>query len=267
MTQICQDLHIQKITSITHDIKLLTISSPAIAAQAYPGQFLMVRPLQFSDPLLPRPFSIHRVRGNSVDILFRVVGEGTKRLSHLNTGELLEVRGPLGRGFRFDQEQDLVLVAGGMGVAPLLFVAETWKARGRRRGQGSLKVFLGARNRSDLLCLKEFERAGAEIFPATEDGSWGEKGLVTDLLRKKISRSSPGRILLACGPEPMLKVVRNWAVARGIPCQVSLETRMACGLGVCLGCVTSRKQGDQFFFVNVCQEGPVFEAAEVLGDE
>jgi dihydroorotate dehydrogenase electron transfer subunit len=267
MTPVCQDLPIQKIRSISGEIKLLTLSSSTIADRAHPGQFLMVRPLQFSLPLLPRPFSIHRIRGNFVDILFRVVGEGTRQLAEMRPGEGLEVRGPIGQGFRFSLDQDLVLVAGGLGVAPLLFVAETWKAQGGKRGQGSLKVFIGARSRADLLCLKEFERAGAEIFAATEDGSRGKKGLVTELLRSQMTLFSPEQVLLACGPEAMLKTVRNWAVAKGISCQVSLETRMACGLGACLGCVTSRKQGSLVSYANVCQEGPVFEAAEVLWDE
>jgi dihydroorotate dehydrogenase electron transfer subunit len=227
----------------------------------------MVRPTKFLEPLLPRPFSIHRIQGNQVEILFKVIGEGTKQLADLKKGDFLEVRGPLGRGFHFDMDQHLILVAGGMGVAPLLFLAETWERSQKKNSKGSLQLFLGARIKEELLCLKKFERTGAKIFAATEDGSWGEKGLITQLLIKKMKKPSPDQGLFACGPNPMLKAVRDWAVQKGIACQLSLETRMACGLGACLGCVVARKMGTEIAYVNVCQQGPVFEAQEVFWDE
>ncbi|MGC1402693.1 MAG: dihydroorotate dehydrogenase electron transfer subunit, partial [Thermodesulfobacteriota bacterium] len=112
-----------------------------------------------------------------------------------------------------------------------------------------------------------FELAGVEIRAATENGSFGHKGLVTGLLNKEIKKPSPGQTLFVCGPLPMLKAVRSWALQKGVPCQLSLEVRMACGLGACLGCAVAKKKESGFSYVNVCQEGPVFEASEVLGDE
>lgn len=262
-----QKIPVQNIKPIAADIYLLRFTSGPIAAQACPGQFLMVRPAKFLDPLLPRPFSIHRLRGDQVEILFKVVGQGTRQLAGLKKGDLLEVRGPLGRGFNFDKDREPILVAGGMGAAPLLFLAETWKRSPEKNKKGPLRLFLGARNKAELLCLKEFERAGVQIFAATEDGSYGRKGLVTRLLTTTIKDPSPKQTLFVCGPNPMLKAVRNWAVQKGVPCQLSLETHMACGLGACLGCVVARKKGTEIAYVNVCQEGPVFEAQEVLWDD
>jgi dihydroorotate dehydrogenase electron transfer subunit len=262
-----QKTPIQSIKPIAADIYVLRFNSGPIAAQARPGQFIMVRPTKFSEPLLPRPFSIHRLRGNQVEILFKVVGQGTGQLASLKKEDLLEVRGPLGRGFDFDKERNPILVAGGMGVAPLLFLAETWKQSPEKNQEGTFQLFLGARNKAELLCLKEFERAGVQIFAATEDGSYGRKGLVTRLLASTIKNPSPKQTLFVCGPNPMLKAVRNWAIQKGIPCQLSLETHMACGLGACLGCVVARRKGTEIAYVNVCQEGPVFEAQEVLWDD
>jgi dihydroorotate dehydrogenase electron transfer subunit len=258
---------IQYLKPVAPDIYLLRFNSGPIAALARPGQFVMVRPTKFSEPLLPRPFSIHRLRGDQVELLFKVVGQGTKQLADLKKGDLLEVRGPLGRGFNFTVDQNPILVAGGMGVAPLLFLAETWKQSQKNNQKGSLRLFFGARNKAELLGLKEFERAGAEVFAATEDGSYGRKGLVTRLLSTTIKNPSPNQTLFVCGPNPMLKAVRNWAVQKGISCQLSLETRMACGLGACLGCAVARKKGTKIAYVNVCQEGPVFDAQEVLWDD
>jgi dihydroorotate dehydrogenase electron transfer subunit len=264
---IFQESLIQGIKTIAPDIYLLRFSSDRIASQALPGQFLMVRPSQFPEPLLPRPFSIHRVQGDHIDLLFKVVGQGTRQIAELKKGDYLEVRGPLGRGFVLKENQEPVLVAGGMGIAPLLFLAEFWKRNQKKFPKGLPPLFIGARTQHELLCLTEFSRAGIEIWAATEDGSLGEKGLVTGLLKKKLHKPSPNQALFVCGPNPMLKAIGNWAIQKGISCQLSLETRMACGLGACLGCVVARKEGSGFTYVNVCQEGPVFEAREVLWDD
>lgn len=264
---IFQESQIQSIKSIAPDIYLLRFSAGPMASQAHPGQFVMVRPKKFLEPLFPRPFSIHRIQGNQIALLFKVVGQGTRQLADLKKGDLLEVRGPLGRRFVLDKDREPILVAGGMGVAPLLFLAETWKKIKRKGLKKFPKLFIGARTKKELLCLKDFERAGVEIRAATEDGSFGQRGLVTGLLTKGIRKPSPGQTLFVCGPLPMLKAVRSWALQKGVPCQLSLEARMACGLGACLGCAVARKREDGFSYVNVCQEGPVFEASEVLGDE
>jgi dihydroorotate dehydrogenase electron transfer subunit len=267
MPMVFQELLVERIQPMARDIYLLRFFSAAMAAEAQPGQFVMVRPKKFSEPLLPRPFSIHRLQGDRVELLFKVVGQGTRQLADLKKGDLLEVRGPLGRGFNFSTDQPPILVAGGMGVAPLLFLAETWKRSQKKNQKEAIRLFLGARDKTELLCLREFERAGAEIFTATEDGSYGRKGLVTRLLTATLKNPSPHQTLFVCGPNPMLKTVRNWAIQNGISCQLSLETHMACGLGACLGCVVARKNGPGTVYVNVCQEGPVFQAQEVFWDD
>lgn len=267
MFMIFKKIPIQSVTALTTDIYLLRFSCAPIAAEAHPGQFVMVRPIKFSEPLLPRPFSIHRVRGDRLELLFKIIGQGTRQLAGLQKGDLLEVRGPLGRGYDFSSGQNPILVAGGMGVAPLLFLAETWKRSQKKNSKQSLQLFLGARVKAELLRLKEFEGTGAKILTATEDGSYGRKGLVTRLLFSTLKSPSPHQTVYACGPTPMLKAVRDWAVQKGISCQISLEAHMACGLGACLGCVVARKKETKTTYVNVCQQGPVFEAGEVLWDE
>jgi dihydroorotate dehydrogenase electron transfer subunit len=264
MTIIFQELAIHSLTSPAPNIFRIRLSAPTLAEQALPGQFVMIRPLNIQEPLLPRPFSIHRVLGDRLDILFKVRGAGTHMLARMNKGDPLEIRGPLGKGFRFGEEEELVLVAGGMGVAPLLFAAEYWKGLFQGKARKKLRVFLGARTREELLGLKAFQRLGAELHVATDDGSFGEKGPITRLLQQVMVGRVTGVRLLACGPTAMLRSVQRWVLKKGIPGQLSLETRMACGLGACLGCVTARERGGTVSYVNVCQEGPVFDAREVV---
>jgi len=261
------EIPVQGLKALAPHIYKLRFASPSMASQARPGQFVMVRPTRCIEPLLARPFSIHRVQGDHLELLFKVLGQGTRQLAEMKKGDLLEVRGPLGQGFTFNFDQEPILVAGGMGVAPLLFLAEAWKKTKFINPKIDPKLFIGARTREELLRLTAFEQAGVKIIACTEDGSFGEKGLVTRLLDKNIRKPSPPVAMFACGPKPMLKAVRAWVVERGISCQLSLETHMACGLGACLGCVVARKNDQGVSYVNVCQQGPVFEAREVLWDE
>jgi dihydroorotate dehydrogenase electron transfer subunit len=256
---------VHSLKTVGPDIHLLRFSSGSMASQAQPGQFVMIRPNRFTASLLPRPFSIHRVQGDQIHILFKVVGPGTRQLAELYQGDILEVRGPLGKGFSFHPGQEMLLIAGGMGVAPLLFLAESWKALNKTNRR--LTLFIGARTGKELIGLKEFMEAGVRIQAATEDGSLGDKGLVTQVLFHKIKEPSSNLRVFACGPAPMLKVIQEWTLAKGISCQLSLEAHMACGLGACLGCVVARKEETGFSYVNVCQEGPVFEAHEVILNE
>lgn len=267
MSLIFQESSVQGIQRIAPDVYRLVFSARAIARQAKPGQFLMIRPVKFREPLLPRPFSIHRIRGNFLEILFKVVGLGTRQLAEAAKGDLLEIRGPLGRGFRVDLAKEPVLVAGGLGVAPLLGLAESLSKLKKWPFRIPAKLVIGAKTKKELFCLREFEQACLEVLVATEDGSSGHKGLVTDLLKKLFPKREAPVALYACGPNPMLKAVGRWAVARNIPCQVSLEARMACGLGACLGCVTAIKNEAGISYVNVCQEGPVFEAKDLVWDK
>jgi dihydroorotate dehydrogenase electron transfer subunit len=264
---IFQESNILSNKQIAQGIHLLQFQAEPIAAQAHPGQFVMIRPTGLLEPLLPRPFSIHQVQRDNLELLFKVVGQGTRQLAALKKGDRLEVRGPLGKGFAFHEDQEPILVAGGLGVAPLLFLVRTW---GRIRSPKSTvfpRLFIGARSKEDLLRLDEFRKAGVEVLAATEDGSLGEKGLVTDLLKKNLKNPSTRANLFVCGPKPMLRAVRDWAFHKKLACQLSLETHMACGLGACLGCVVARKTAQGLSYVNVCQEGPVFDAREVFWHE
>ncbi|MEW5949341.1 MAG: dihydroorotate dehydrogenase electron transfer subunit [Thermodesulfobacteriota bacterium] len=234
----------------------LRIEAPALARAARPGQFLMLRVGQTLDPLLRRPFSIHAVHGSrTVDILYRVVGKGTNILTTLRNGEGLDIVGPLGCGFSWREESPSLLVAGGMGIAPLFFLAQTITQNG---AGAKTSVFIGARNKTELLCVKELKTVGLQVEAATEDGSRGKKGLITDLITNRVAASRP--VIYSCGPYPMLHAVSSLAMQYGLSCQVSLERFMACGLGACLGCVTEMRNGD---LVRVCKEGPVFDAYEV----
>ncbi len=224
---------------------------------ARPGQFAMVKVSDGLDPLLRRPFSIHRVAAadtGEFEVLFRVVGSGTRRLAQLRVGEGVEVLGPLGRGFRLEGRRPL-LVGGGVGVAPLLFLAEEMLSQGLRP-----RLLLGGRADRDVLCHDDFACLAVPYSLATEDGSLGEPGLVTRLLEKELEQGTAGVCVYACGPSLMLGAVARLCGAAGVPCQVSLEAHMACGVGACLGCVVP---GTAEPYLRVCKEGPVFDAGEI----
>ncbi len=229
---------------------------PGIAIDALPGQFVMIRTSDKNGPLLRRPFSIHDLiwEGDTpmgVALLYRVVGPGTAILSKAKPGENLQVLGPLGKGFQTKANLDSVcLVAGGIGVAPLVFLARSLA------GAGGGLCLIGGRTREDVLCGEIFESLGMDVRVATDDGSLGTRGLVTGLLHELI-QSGKARNVFTCGPEPMLKVVADMCLDADIPCQVSLETIMACGMGACLGCAIS---GPGRKILHVCKDGPVMDA-------
>lgn len=263
-------------------IFLLTLEAPDIAAAAQPGQFIHLRCGEGLDPLLRRPFSIYgtdRATG-CVLIWYQVVGKGTALLAQKKKGDVLDVLGPLGRGFHTDLSGKTVwLAGGGMGAAPLMFLAATLAEK------NSVQGFFGARTQSQLppgLLARPAElpaappeyfvrSSGHSALPplvATEDGSAGFRGLVTELLQQKID-TEPERkpdMLYACGPQAMLKKVAGTARQHGVPLQVSLEAAMACGVGACLGCTCAKsaesaKGGSAW--LKACQDGPVFWAEEV----
>jgi len=237
----------------------LALGPAKIARQAQAGQFVEIKVSDSDDPFLRRPLGIHRVKGDTFEVLCEIVGRGSEILSHKKPGEYLDIIGPLGSGFNpapGTQHQIPVLVAGGMGVAPLVFLAE------EIRPQVKTLVLLGARTRNQLLCEKEFKKMGCDVKIATDDGSLGFKGKVTDLLKKFVPgaiRHSPFAIY-ACGPHPMLKAIAAISKEYKIPAQVSLEEHMACGIGACLGCVVNTRKGMK----RVCKEGPVFGAEDII---
>lgn len=251
---------------------LIRLRCPEIAGETRAGQFIMVGARDIDTMLIRRPFSVARLVHDpathlpvALEMLYRVVGRGTNYLSHLRVGNELAILGPLGRGFWLPAEEDgaeLIAVAGGIGSAifPLLL---------QQLGPQAQKTTLcfGGRTAADLVLVEWFGEHCGELITATEDGSAGHHGLVTAVLEQRLSRSGSGpKLVMACGPRPMLRRVAEMCLAQDIPCQLALEETMACGFGVCLGCVVPKRHpADEFdSFVRVCTEGPVFDAREVL---
>jgi dihydroorotate dehydrogenase electron transfer subunit len=232
---------------------------------ALPGQFVMLRLAGQSSPLLRRPFSIHDVimEGADVsgfDILYKIVGKGTEALSRSRTGDEVDVLGPLGRGFStWGDFRRIHMVAGGIGVAPFVFLAKHLMRQGYSGSQ--ITLFVGGRSCGDVLCLEMFERLGIQVIVTTDDGSAGSQCLVSQPLRESLRQQKP-EIVFACGPMPMLREVVTISRKDGIPCQVSIEAMMACGMGACLGCaVENRDPGEKY--LHACMDGPVFEADRI----
>ncbi|MGI6036006.1 MAG: dihydroorotate dehydrogenase electron transfer subunit [Limnochordia bacterium] len=242
---------------LSDGIYRLTLFAPQAAADAEPGQFVHVQaaspPRMSWDPFLRRPLSIHEcsLQEGTITLLYEVVGRGTDLLSRLQPGDKVDLLGPLGRGFTLVPQRRPVLVGGGMGLAPLLFLAR----RLREYGQRPL-VLIGFRRGSDVVAIKDFADLDCKVELATEDGSVGAKGLVTSLVEKHLGKEDA---VYACGPRPMLSAVADLCQRAGAPLQVSLEEKMGCGIGACLACACPTPDG----YVRVCTEGPVFWAEEV----
>ncbi len=239
----------------------LVLHAPQIAPLIQPGQFAHVRILPLKDALLRRPFSIFQVGTDTFSILYKTVGKGTAVLSRMRAGEKLSVIAPLGHGFTVPENggETPLLIAGGYGMAAMFLLAQRSPQKGI--------VFVGGRRRVDILCEKEFAAIGWEVRVATEDGSHGEKGLVTQPLLKEIGnrKSEIGnRKLFACGPTPMLKAIGKIAEDFNLPCELSMDEHMCCGVGTCLTCVTPVKAGDTWEYQRTCTEGPVFDSRAIV---
>ena len=235
----------------------LVVCAPQIASLVRPGQFAHVRVLPMKDALLRRPFSIFQVEGNSFSILYKAVGKGTEVLSRMLPGEELSAIGPLGHGFTVPPRggESPLLIAGGYGMAALYLLAQRSPQKGI--------VFVGGRRRIDILCEDEFRALGWDVRVATEDGSRGEKGLVTQPLLDELRRGTAGRKLFACGPTPMLKAVGKIADEFKVPAELSMDEHMCCGVGVCLTCVIPVKTSVGWEYQRTCTEGPVFDSRQV----
>ncbi|NMB41078.1 MAG: dihydroorotate dehydrogenase electron transfer subunit [Firmicutes bacterium] len=253
---------VKKITELTFNQYCLLLENLQAAKKAVPGQFLHIRIREGLAPFLRRPFSIAGTspREGTVSVIFRIVGEGTAMLSHLQPGENLDCLGPLGSGFEtIDKAACSVLIAGGIGAAPLLFLA-------RKLTDEKKKVFLfyGASTASELIPLKKYLPSEVEIHWATEDGSAGYEGLVTGLFVKALKKGLKPEEIFACGPRPMLQALALKNDQWNFPLQLSLEERMACGIGACQGCALKTKSGDEIGYRMVCRDGPVFHSYEVV---
>ncbi len=250
---------------------LLKLAAPAIAKLSLPGQFVHLRVFDSDIPLLRRPFSLHRINPDSIELLYQLKGEGTRILSERKNDEVVDLIGPLGNGFDLTdipEGKNIVLLGGGIGAAPLITLLDALlKQYDRER----LTFFLGARSRNLILGEGEIRHSGVECFISTDDGSYGEKWPVTRLFEKKLAdcRENPGMVF-ACGPKGMLKVMGSLSRRFKFPCQFSLEENMGCGIGACLGCAvrirTNRGKDESFEYKRVCKDGPVFLASEVIFD-
>jgi dihydroorotate dehydrogenase electron transfer subunit len=244
---------------------VLRLAGCAALATAQPGQFVMLRGEWGRDPLLPRAFSILRLAPDGgCEILVKAVGRGTRLLELVGAGAPLYVLGPLGRRFPAPQPGRVdLLVAGGVGLAPLLWHAEA----ARDAGVGGVALYYGGRSAADLVLLDEVARSGAAVHLATEDGSRGVHGRVTLALQQALADhgSLSGAAILTCGPNPMMRAVVELARAHAIPAWVSVEGEMACGIGACLGCALPLSdQSGARKFAYACVDGPVFDAASVV---
>lgn len=225
----------------------LVFTSPELARNVEPGQFIQVQIEPTQDPLLRRPFSYYRVIGDRIEVLYEILGRGTGLLSRKSPGDQLQILGPLGKCFRQDiGSKKRVLVAGGIGVPPLIFFAEKFAAD---------FILIGAKSKQEILPEAELADVDAEIQYATNDGSYGVKGFVTVLLEQLIKQHAPADLYIqTCGPKPMMRAVLEFALKHGVEGQASLDETMACGVGACLGCMVSTHDG----LVPSCVEGPVF---------
>lgn len=262
MAKLVQGQLIQKVT-YEEKYSWLKVSAPEIAMHAEPGQFVQIRCGDTLDPFLRRPISIHRFnrKEGTVEFLVQRKGKGTIWLGNQEPGQYLDILGPLGNGFTVHHDQRTLLVGGGIGVAPLLALAEALKAQ-----ENSPLIFLGANSSQDLLKVEDFQSCSAELQVSTMDGSLGTAGVVTELLEEKLSSGFKG-FIYTCGPMGMMKKVAELAGRYGVSGEASLEANMACGIGVCLGCTCEIHGATGKKYAHVCTDGPVFPLEAVIGDD
>ncbi len=244
---------------LTPQTFVLGLHAPAIARQAQPGQFVMLKVRAGTTPLLRRPFSICTVQGDLILLLYRLVGEGTQIMTEIKEGQKLPLLGPLGQGFTPPQkDQPSILIAGGVGIAPLIFLAATL-------GPAHYRFLAGFSTAAEITPLDQLEFPGPALTLATDDGSAGYVGFVTGLLEKTLAQTSlpTALTIYACGPNAMLKKVAAIAGNDQISCEVSLESYMACGLGACQGCVVKTIANQKQPYFHVCKDGPVFPAQAI----
>ena len=247
----------------------LELDVPEVAEGARPGQFIHLRVPSLEDSALRRPFSICDARDGRICVLYKEVGRGTAAMASLRAGDAVDVIGPLGNGFPTAIPRDAtpILIGGGYGVAPLLFLARSLAANGARRGI----LMAGARSEADLLLRGRFAELGWEERFSTADGSVGMKGFVTDVLDEWLAANPGGQaVFFACGPDGMLRAVGDRAIGRDassprIDAWLSLDKRMVCGIGACLACVQEvRDANGATRLARVCKDGPVFESREIV---
>ncbi len=241
-----------------HTVRL---TAPYCAQHSQPGSFVQMRVSDHADPFLRRPMSVGGTdnAAGTIDVVFKVTGTGTSILSSAKPGNRLSVVGPLGKPFHLPESGNVLLVGGGVGMPPLFFAAT-------RLDPARTTVVQGARTADLLLYREEFAELGVGQVIATDDGSAGHSGFVTEPLERILSDTGTEPFaVLACGPTPMLMAVARIAQKCGVPCQLSLEEHMACGIGICMGCAVRRADIAETTYDLVCVDGPVFEASQIAG--
>lgn len=270
---------VDSVRQLAKDTWAIRIRQPELAQQIVPGQFFMVRPPVGSDPLLGRPFALYDTYSDEhgqvvgVEFGFVVVGKLTALMSGWKAGHAVEVWGPLGNGFPVLSAPNLICVAGGIGQTPFLGVArealglKQYGGAERRpsRTADSVTLCYGVRSQHFLAGLDDFSVPGLNLKIATDDGSFGHAGLVTDLLRNQLAEQRSETHVYCCGPEPMMHAVAKICEQQQVPCWLSLETPMACGFGACFSCVAKvREEDGSWDYRRTCVEGPVFEAQRLV---
>lgn len=247
---------VASVEEIAEGIFLMVAEAGELTRQSAPGQFVNVRLGDgYSGPLLRRPFSISRVENDTFELLFNIVGEGTRRLAEKRRGDVLDVLGPLGRPFRYRSDFDTaILVAGGLGVAPFPFLTQYLQ-----KEEKQVVTLLGVRTRTQVI-----SRHLSNLSIATDDGSAGFHGTVVGLLEEYLATHSPSRPkIFGCGPTKMMKALSDVALRRGIECELSLEGDMGCGIGICQGCPVEVVNGEKKYAL-VCTQGPTFPAPQIV---
>lgn len=244
------------------DIFKYSVKAPNIVKEAKPGNFIEIRVTDQTEPFLRRPISIYNLdRENGIlEFIFQVKGKGTEILAKREVGKEIDMIGPIGYGtFKYENYQNIAIIGGGIGVFPLYELAKCAKEDNK-----NVSTYLGFRSKDFVVIEKEFKEVSNKLVVTTDDGSYAEKGFAINYLKEDIEADKVDAIY-ACGPLPMLKAVQKLAMGKDIPCQISLEEKMACGLGVCLGCAvkTAKSSADNPEYWHVCKAGPVFNAKDV----
>jgi len=246
-------LTVLKIEHINTDYFVLGVRDKELTQDIKPGQFFQVKDPYAKTPLLPRPFSVYKVRDDELAFLIKIVGEATRKLSHLSAEQDIQILGPLGNGFPLVRNKKVLLASGGIGFAPMPFLEQKLKEAGNE-----VIFFHGGRNKNDIFC--------DAVENCTDDGSIEHAGFVTEHVEKYLD-STHIDVVYTCGPEPMLKELVSLCKKRNIPVYISLERVMACGVGACCGCVVKIAEGENIVYKKVCKDGPVFDGAKVVWDE
>lgn len=257
------NVKIMQIDEMAAGIFRMRLESEDIAKHSRPGQFVNIKVSDTDIPFWRRPFSIHQVNVEEgwFDLLFRVIGKGTEILSHKKLNDELNIVGPLGKSFNISASEfkTAYVIGGGLGIAPLLFLIKSLLEFEIRP-----LLFYGVKTESEFCCLEDFKKLDVVMNLATEDGSTGYRGYVTDLVDIEMQGVSEIKspVFFACGPNPMLRKVISISTASSVPCQVSLETLMGCGIGACLGCGV-KTANEKLEYRYVCIDGPVFHGGEI----